>query len=103
MTELLFIQWNKDSCKYIFIWVCQATGPWLRCMSLCKCLCVWYQIRVLAKKYICQTTFNSIISLVKEHIKCGTITLSPRQQKEQGVGIGSEREWGVRQNLKKGW
>ena len=43
--------------------MCQSTGPWLCCV----CLCVWYQIRVPAKKHImCQTSVNLMPCCIKE-------------------------------------
>ena len=38
--------------------MCQSHGPCVCCVSLCVCKCLWFQIRVLVKNYICQTSVN---------------------------------------------
>ena len=47
--EIKIVAVNR-CCEYIFVWVCQTTGKWVCCVScVCVFVCVWYQIRVLAK------------------------------------------------------
>ena len=57
--ELLWV--HNTWCKYIFIWVCHSTAPWVCCMSLY----VWYQIRVPAKNHMCQTLVNLMPCCIK--------------------------------------
>ena len=73
--QQLFIQWNTNSCCehirggsniYLYEWVSLLA---LVCVA-CLCLCVWYQIRVLAKNLVmCQTSVNLITCCIKQNLK----------------------------------
>ena len=60
------IQCNTDSCcehmtdgVNIYLQRCASLLVWVCCVSLCVCVCVWYQNRVPAKNHtMCQTSVN---------------------------------------------
>ena len=67
--------WAHNSwCKYIIIWVCQSTDPWVCCVSLCVCVCVCVSVCVCLCVCVCVCVCVSVCVHVSKCVRSNQST-----------------------------